>query len=255
MTSALTSTEHVAHADLLLLASRQLASPRSPGAPPRGVNPHDAVRELAACARCPDLCDALCAVDAELCASNPRTLVMELARLFDGAVACPINETAYDRRDKGVIIADVCGFYNAFGFEPREGVGEKPDHLITELEFAALLLLMLAQAVEEDDSDRIEITAHAWRAFFEEHLGPWWPAFTARLAATAGLPILRSIAALHESLIAHIADRYGFAVAPLLSADTPADEGAPYECDFSEAAPVVPLHVSRAAAGVPEVRP
>ena len=62
--------------------------------------------------------------------------------LFDGAMLCPVNEAGYIRRDKGAIIADVCGFYQAFGWTASEKSGERPDHLLVELEFAAMLLVM-----------------------------------------------------------------------------------------------------------------
>ncbi len=68
----------------------------------------------------------------------------EWNRLFEGTVICPINETAYVRRDKGMIISDICGFYNAFGFEPDQHSAEKADHLSCELEYVALLLVMMA---------------------------------------------------------------------------------------------------------------
>ena len=52
--------------------------------------------------------------------------IAEHNRLFEGGVTCPPNETAYVRRDKGVILADINGFYRAFGFEPAEDAARNP---------------------------------------------------------------------------------------------------------------------------------
>jgi nitrate reductase assembly molybdenum cofactor insertion protein NarJ len=55
------------------------------------------------------------------------------------------NDKERFRRDKGVILADIARFYRAFGFELTRNASEKVDHLTAELEFVAMLLVMLAQ--------------------------------------------------------------------------------------------------------------
>ncbi len=69
-------------------------------------------------------------------------------------------------------LADVSGFYRAFGVEP---IGERPDHLSVELEFMYVLALKEIRARTEDES--FHVTREAERAFLRDHLAVWVPAF------------------------------------------------------------------------------
>lgn len=121
-------------------------------------------------------------------------------RLFEGSAACPVNEGAYIRRDKGSLLADISGFYRAFGLALAEGTGERPDHLRCELEFCASLLLLAAQARETADAERADLALDALRAFLADHLFDWLPSFCAQLTAAAKLPLHARLAeALHET--------------------------------------------------------
>lgn len=171
----------------------------------------------------------------------------ERTRLFEGPVACPINETGYVRRDKGAIIADLCGFYRAFGFEPREGSGEKADHLAAELEFAAMLFVMIARARDAGRTDDLEIATDGLAKFLVDHLGDWLPLFRHRLLGTTNLPVFVR----YGDLLAASWDACAAAVgAPsfteLIDAfehegDEPAMAETPYECGMAEDEAFVPL--------------
>ncbi|HJW75618.1 MAG: hypothetical protein A2138_19270 [Deltaproteobacteria bacterium RBG_16_71_12] len=93
---------------------------------------------------------------------------------FDvGGGHVPLYETEYGRSrglSKGRDLADVVGFYRAFGFALAEdGGSEMPDHLAVELEFYALLLHK--QQLLRDDAEGSDIVADARRAFLRDHLG------------------------------------------------------------------------------------
>jgi putative dimethyl sulfoxide reductase chaperone len=118
----------------------------------------------------------------------------EYHRLFEGPIACPINETTYVRRDKGAILADICGFYRAFGFEPSPDVGEKPDHLRGELEFLAALFIMEARALEQGNDDHADITRQAIIRFASDHLTDWLASFCARLMQVTSLALYGRLA-------------------------------------------------------------
>lgn len=118
-------------------------------------------------------------------------------RLFEGAMICPPNETAYVRRDKGAILGDLCGFYRAFGFVAHEASGDKPDHLAAELEFMAMLLVMLTQAEQAGEAGAAEVTRKAMHSFAQDHVDPWLALFTQRLAESTTSPLH---AALGEAL-------------------------------------------------------
>lgn len=70
-------------------------------------------------------------------------------------------------------LADIAGFYRAFGVTLA---GDKPDHLVAELEFVALLLAKEAHARAGGD-DRADICASARARFLRERLGTWTDAF------------------------------------------------------------------------------
>jgi len=216
----------IAQVDLLLLAARWLAPP----AGERDVIERSDLEELA--------CRAgfagggvLWAAESALRRTATDRWSDEHARLFESAGVCPPNETAYIRRDKGVILADICGFYSAFGFRLADGGHEKADHLRTELEFTAFLLLMLARARAEGREEEAIITRDAVASFLADHLGTWLPLFAERLAGTTTLPFLR-----------HLATVLGAAVDLVVTAnDLPrpgettvappeGDPGTPYEC-------------------------
>ncbi|MEN8218911.1 MAG: molecular chaperone TorD family protein [Pseudomonadota bacterium] len=111
----------------------------------------------------------------------------EYNRLFESKIACPINESGFIRRDKGIILAEIAGFYRAFG----RNASEKVDHLTAELEFVAMLLVMLAQA------QGVTRTTHdALGSFSFDHLGEWLPTFCERLTETSTLPIYQQMAKL-----------------------------------------------------------
>lgn len=77
-------------------------------------------------------------------------------------------------------LADIAGFYRAFGFEVR---GERPDHVVAELEFASHLAIGVAHARTTGDAEAVEVYEHAWRTFVRDHLGGWLDRFAARLEA------------------------------------------------------------------------
>lgn len=98
----------------------------------------------------------------------------DLASALDRGVV-PAYETSYDeaRRAPGGLtfqMADVAGFYRAFGFQVT---GERPDHLVPELEFVALLLVKEAHATLSGDHDASQVCRDARLKFVREHLGLW----------------------------------------------------------------------------------
>ncbi|MBF0175678.1 MAG: molecular chaperone TorD family protein [Magnetococcales bacterium] len=101
----------------------------------------------------------------------------EHVRLFLGKGVCSLHETSYgDARRIGgqpVELADISGFYRAFGVEPSPTQPDLPDHLCTELEFYSLLLVKEAYACNEGWSEQQQIAADAGVKFLEHHLGRW----------------------------------------------------------------------------------
>jgi TorA maturation chaperone TorD len=96
-------------------------------------------------------------------------------------------------------MADVAGFYRAFGIEEAQSSPERPDYLALELEFMAFLLLKQRLALAANDHDpevaeQAEVCESALRDFFRDHLAWWLPAFAAGLRRKAGVGYLRALA-------------------------------------------------------------
>ncbi len=101
-------------------------------------------------------------------------------RPFGPGGVVSIHETEYDPLvavRKGHELADILGFYTAFGFRLREGQSELPDHLAVELEFVSLLLLKLLYARQHAMAEPAEVTHKAIASFLRDHLGRWVEAF------------------------------------------------------------------------------
>jgi len=98
----------------------------------------------------------------------------EYSRLLGGTGVCPDGEISYrTRMPGGTILADIAGFYRAFGFPYPEGGDEKPDHIATELEFVAFLLAKEARALVSQETEAVDVVQKARRAFLTDHLATW----------------------------------------------------------------------------------
>lgn len=82
-------------------------------------------------------------------------------------------------------LADISGFYQAFGFKVGGKVRERPDHLAVELEFIYVLCLKEALAHSQKKMDRVEICIEAQRGFITDHIGRWIPLFSKAVDKTS----------------------------------------------------------------------
>ncbi|MCR4346635.1 MAG: molecular chaperone TorD family protein [Sulfuricaulis sp.] len=130
----------------------------------------------------------------------------EYMRLFLGSGPVSLHETAYGdgRRIAGrpVELADINGFYAAFGLTLSESDPDLPDHLCTELEFYSLLLVKESYALTRGWLSRARLAREAAKTFLEQHLGRWTEPLRASLQEHNGglyLDLANAVAATVEA--------------------------------------------------------
>lgn len=123
----------------------------------------------------------------------PAERLLAHARLFGHSrgLVCPF-ETEYGAEGgfrQPQELADIAGFYLAFGLKPAEGTDERVDHAACECEFMdflarkeAFTLGSLRRGEEEPEAtERLATIRGAARGFLRDHLGRFGRAFASRL--------------------------------------------------------------------------
>jgi hypothetical protein len=124
-------------------------------------------------------------------------------------------------------MADVGGFYKAFGVEVGEG-GERVDHITAELEFMNLLAVKESIALQEEgQGEHARICRDASRAFLRDHLVRWAPRLGESLAEADGDPIYSAAGRLLGRFIVFDAERIDAEGAPAHVIHPAAREGLP----------------------------
>lgn len=172
---------------------------------------------------------------------TPNSEEGEYWRLFGPGGTVSPYETEYDplvNARKGHELADLLGFYTAFGFKLREG--ELPDHLAVELEFLSLLLLKLLYARREGMREAEEVTRTAIASFLQDHLGRWVEAFAERVEKATASSALRALAKLLRAFIGEECRLFSIAPLTIQSTAVSTELGAgkrpkdPVECPFAK---------------------
>jgi len=141
---------------------------------------------------------------------------------FDESSATRCKTTEMDQLDgppqleltRNFEMADVAGFYRAFGVEVGGG-DERPDHVRAELEFMNLLAVKETIArQEEDDGEHAEICLNASRAFLRDHLGRFAIRLGDQLAESASDAVYRNAGRLLAGFVALDLERIDAAGAP-----------------------------------------
>lgn len=155
--------------------------------------------------------------------------------------ACPPHETDYiDSKlsfQRSNTLADVSGFYRAFGLITSTAHPERPDHIVQELEFMAFLISLQRQAMERNTSncrEEWEVCHNAQVRFLSEHLSWWAPAFAKLLCREAAGGFYEAAGKFLASLIP--AERALLEVTPAERLVTSTWPEAPEECEGCELA-------------------
>jgi TorA maturation chaperone TorD len=161
------------------------------------------------------LAGALAALVAAARDAVPSAVAAEYVFLFDREVRCSPHEGSYGDRPqlagKSALLADVSGFYTAFGLEPSAGEPDVEDHVAAELEFMSALAVKEAWALAQGEAEGFAVTRRAQAAFLTDHLGRWAGVFAEELATATPLPYYTTAAALLCAWIDAECERLGAA--------------------------------------------
>lgn len=120
---------------------------------------------------------------------------------------CPPYETEYGQAhifEKTQTLADIAGFYRAFGLELAKGARDRPDHLAFELEFMEFLCLKQAFAERMGHPpEQIDLCRNAQRAFLDAHLGCWAFSLAERIIKKSPTGVYAGLAGLLEEFLSH----------------------------------------------------
>lgn len=141
---------------------------------------------------------------------RPRgDLITQHQKLFGLLIAktAPPYETEYCHSTltfyRSQQLADIAGFYRAFGLEQSRDEPERQDHVAVELEFMAHLIEKeLFASGQPELQEKAGLCREAQRKFFEAHLAWWAPAFTQLMARGAPDGLFPAIAEALASFIA-----------------------------------------------------
>lgn len=123
------------------------------------------------------------------------------------AKTAPPYETEYCRSTltfyRSQQLADIAGFYCAFGLEQNREEPERQDHIATELEFMSHLIEKeLFASGQPELEEKAALCREAQQKFFEAHLAWWAPAFAQLMARGAPDGLYPAIAGALASFIA-----------------------------------------------------
>jgi DMSO reductase family type II enzyme chaperone len=141
-------------------------------------------------------------------------LQSEYRRLFGHIESspCPPYETRYHSHhlfQQTHQLADIAGFYRAFGLDISQEANERPDYLPIELEFLHFLCFKEAYAIQHHGTEHIELVRDAEMTFLKDHLLCWAPAFAGRLQEMSSDVFYANLGRLLRSFLAAEAARWG----------------------------------------------
>lgn len=131
--------------------------------------------------------------------------------------AVPPYETEYGEEtlfQQPQQLADIAGFYEAFGLQFNIDEHERVDHICGECEFLAFLTRKEAYAIEQSDMNMLQETRKAQKLFLKEHLARFLPSFANLLIRENQDGFYASLARLARAFILRECARYNISAGP-----------------------------------------
>jgi TorA maturation chaperone TorD len=177
---------------------------------------------------------------ADLLPKDSDALADDHMRLFPPITSsdAPAYETGY--RGEGIfqqsaLLADISGFYRAHGLRAGGSDRERPDHIVVELEFMAVLMRKAVAALEEGLPEQAAVCLDTATLFLRDHLACWAPAYGRRIGLVSTSLWYRSLGRLLTEWVE--ADALAMGVEPVEVVDEPLPAEPP---DDGECGPCVP---------------
>ena len=147
--------------------------------------------------------EGLCALAEDHGSVTTDGLGEDYGDIFGHALSrdCPPYETEYAGAHifmQSQELADVGGFYAAYGLAIDVESHERLDHISPELEFMHVLCEREAYALNHDRDEQAESCAQTQGQFIEDHLGRWGPYFGQLLAKRGAGTVYGHIAPILE---------------------------------------------------------
>ncbi|MDQ7038578.1 MAG: molecular chaperone TorD family protein [Aquificota bacterium] len=153
----------------------------------------------------------------------------EFTSLFETSMKAPARETSYELDKAGrrsAEMADLLGFYRAFGLEIRAPY--EPDSLVAELEF----LSFLYQKEHFLKGDGLRVVREAREKFLRDHLGRWYGVFVEKVKEASEEPFYPVMADLLKAFLDR--ETEGMNIQKLTDYRRETLEGSSWKCGFME---------------------
>ncbi len=146
--------------------------------------------------------------------NNLRQIQSEYLAVFDVGRLISPYETEYITEKlsrKPFELADIAGFYTAFGFAVHDTRRNKesPDHISIELEFMAILEWKVRSAREKHEDENAAIVDDAKLKFLKDHLLKWGFFYCKRISVLDGNDFYKRLALIFELVLQIECERYG----------------------------------------------
>jgi TorA maturation chaperone TorD len=128
-------------------------------------------------------------------------------------------------------LADISGYYRAFGLGPGRDEAERVDHVGCEFEYVEFLFLKEAYALEHHNEEMLGITRGALLSFLRDHLGRFGCAFAASLEREDPGDFYRRLGGVCRAFLESACTRLGVPVGPrFLELRSFEEDGVPMAC-------------------------